>query len=218
MTSRSSVFCRRRAVAAWAVATSLLLTTACSGGGFSPGAPPATESLSALVTSTPTPTPTPTPSYKPADASGRAQNVPVPVLPEEAKAETKEGAIAFASHWFSLLSYGYETGELAPLEAVTSAGCEPCAKAKSIIKAWHAEGRWLVGGKITALVGSSEFVRGSDKTYQVVVQARQTPLTYMRQDASVARSDPQPDDTGNLLFVSFNDGSWSLVNVGRIVG
>jgi hypothetical protein len=194
------------------------LTTACNNGGSSPGGQPASETPSVSLASTPTSTPTPTPSYKPADASGKAQNVPVPVLPEEAKAETKEGAIAFASHWFSLLSYGYETGELAPLEAVTSVGCEPCAKAKSIISAWHAEGRWLVGGKITALAGSSEFVRGSDKTYQVVIQARQTSLTYMRQDASVARSDPQPDDTGNLLFVSFNDGSWSLVNVARIVG
>lgn len=222
MTSRPSVFCSRRAVAGLAVAASLLLTTACNNGGSSPGAPPFTEAPSASVASTPTPTPsptpTPTPSYKPADASGRAQNVPVPVLPEEAKAETKEGAIAFASHWFSLLSYAYETGQLAPLEAVTSAGCEPCAKAKSVISAWHTEGRWLVGGTIEALSVSSEFVRSADTTYQVVVQARQTSLTYMRQDASVARSDPPPDDTGNLLFVSFNDGSWSLVNIGRIVG
>jgi hypothetical protein len=218
MTSRPSVFGRRRAVAAVAVAASLLLITACNDGGSSPGAPPATESPSASTTSTPSATPTPTASYKPADASGKAQNVPVPVLPEAAKAETKEGAVAFASYWFSLLSYGYETGELAPLEAVTSAGCEPCAKAKSVISAWHSEGRWLVGGKITTPSVSSKFIQGADATYQVVVQAQQTPLTYMRQDASVARSDPRPDDTGNLLFVSFDGDSWTLVNVGRIVG
>lgn len=219
MASRSSVF-RRREVAAAALAASLLFATACNSEGPPSGNSPATESPSASAPAAPivAQSPSPSPSYKPADASGKAENVPVPVLPEAAKAETKEGAIAFASHWFNLLSYGYETGDLAPLDAVTSAGCEPCTKAKSVINAWHAEGRWLVGGKITALSASSMFIRGSDTTYQVVVQARQTPLTYMRQDASVARSDPQPDDTGNLLFVSFDNDSWTLANVGRTVG
>ena len=44
-----------------------------------------------IVTPTPTAAPTPSASYKPADATGKAQNVPVPVLPDAAKAETKEG-------------------------------------------------------------------------------------------------------------------------------
>ncbi|WP_427133601.1 DUF6318 family protein [Pseudarthrobacter sp. S9] len=169
------------------------------------------------VSSTPSATPAHTASYKPADASGKAQNVPVPVLPEAAKAETKEGAIAFASYWFSLLSYGYETGDLAPLESVTSSSCEPCSKAKSVISAWHSEGRWLVGGKITTPSISTEFVRGPEASYQIAVQAHQTPLVYVRPDGSIARSDPQPDDTGNLLFVAFKDGSWRLADVGRIV-
>jgi hypothetical protein len=168
--------------------------------------------------SSPSATPTATASYKPADASGRAQNVPIPVLPEIAKSETKEGAIAFAAYWFTLLSYGYETGDLVPLDAVTSPGCEPCEKAKSVITSWHSEGRWLVGGKITTPSVSSEFVRDADTSYQVVVQTHQTPLTYMRPDGSVARSDPQPDDKGNLLFIRYSGGIWNLVNIGRIVG
>ena len=218
MTSRTSFFGRRRRIVAAAVALALLPVTACSGGGTTPGATAAPESSGPTASPTPTATPTPTASYKPADASGKAQNVPVPVLPEAAKAETKEGAIAFAKHWFDLLSYGYETGELAQFEAVTSPRCEPCEKAKSVIRSWHTEGRWLIGGKITTPSVSSEFVRDMDATYQVVVQAQQTPLTYVRQDASVARSDPQPDDTGNLLFVTFSGGVWTVANVGRIVG
>lgn len=216
MTSRTSIFDRRRRIFAAAVALSLLPVTACTGGGTTPGATAAPGSSSPVAS--PTQTPTPTASYRPADASGKAQNVPVPVLPEAAKAETKEGAIAFAKHWFDLLSFGYETGELVQFEAVTSPSCEPCEKAKSVIRAWHTEGRWLIGGKITTPSVSSEFVRDKDATYQVVVQAQQTPLTYMRQDASVARSDPQPDDTGNLLFLTFSDGIWTVANVGRIVG
>ncbi|MGP4032938.1 DUF6318 family protein [Pseudarthrobacter sp. 1C304] len=218
MTSRTAHFGRHRRICAVLAALLILPVAACTGGGTTPGATAAPESPGPTASPTPSATPTPTASYKPADASGRAENVPVPVLPEAAKAETKEGAIAFAAYWFSLLSYGYETGDLAPLEAVTSPACGPCEKAKSVIRAWHAEGRWLIGGKITTPSVSSEFIRDEDSTYQVAVQAQQTPLTYMRQDASVARSDPQPDDTGNLLFVTYSDGAWAVADVGRIVG
>lgn len=195
----------------------VLLATGCAdtnpGGGESPTAGTGSPAASPTVTATPTPTA----SYKPADASGRAENVPVPVLPEVAKAETKEGAMAFAAYWFSLLSYGYETGDLSALDSVTSAGCSPCDKARAVIDAWNSEGRWIVGGKITTPSITTEYIVGPELTYQVVVQAHQTPLTYMRADGSAARSDPQPDDTGNLLIISFNDGAWRLVDVGRIV-
>jgi hypothetical protein len=222
MTSRSSVFRRRRAVAAAALAALLLLTTACNSGGSPPGSPPATDSPSesaiSTSTATPTSTPTPTPSYKPADASGKAQNVPVPVLPEAAKAETKEGAIAFASYWFSLLSYGYETGDLKPLDSVTSRTCGPCITAKKVVNAWHEGGRWLIGGQISTPAIETTFSIGSDDSYKVVVQAHQIPLTYVRADGTVAKTDPQGDDTGNLLFISYRDSAWHLNDVGNIVG
>ena len=217
MTSHTSLSGPRRACAAALVSISLMSVTACSGGGTPPPESPQSASQSPSEAPTPSATPTPTASYKPADATGKAQNVPVPELPEAAKAETKEGAIAFAGYWFSLLSYGYESGELTPLESVTSTACEPCEKAKGVIRAWHSEGRWLMGGKITTPSISTEFAKSAESTYQVVVQAHQTPLTYMRSDGSKARSDPQPDDTGNLLFVAFKDGVWHLVDVGRIV-
>ena len=117
MTSRTSSFGRRRQICAVLVALSMLPVAACTGGGTTPGATaaPVTSSPTATATPTPTAAPTPTASYKPADASGRAQNVPVPVLPEAAKAETKAGAIAFAKHWFSLLNFAYETGDSSAL-------------------------------------------------------------------------------------------------------
>jgi len=221
MTLRTPTAGRRHAAASALVAVFLLAATACSGGGQAPpGAAPGAESPAASASTTPsaTPTPTPTASYKPADASGRAQNVPVPVLPEAAKAETKEGLEAFARYWFQLLSYGYETGDLAPLSVVTSNDCNPCGKAKDVINSWNADGKWLVGGKLTTPSVSTDFIIGPDAKYQVVVQAHQSPLTYVRKDGSVARSDAQADDTGNLLFISFTDGAWKLVDIGRIVG
>ncbi|MGO4490724.1 DUF6318 family protein [Arthrobacter sp. 2YAF22_2] len=218
MTLRTPTASRRQTAAAALLAALLFAATACTGSQAPATTGPSPESPRSSASATTTPTSTPTASYKPADATGRAQNVPIPVLPEAAKAETKEGAIAFAKHWFSLLSYGYETGDVEPLNSVTSSDCEPCAKAKNVIGAWNEDGKWLVGGTLTTPSVSTEFVKGSDATYQVAVQARQRALTYIRKDGSVARSDPAPDDTGNLLFVSFADGAWRLVNIGRIVG
>ncbi len=199
------------------VMAAVLFTTACAGADPGQGGASSAGAVSVSASPTASATPTPTASYKPADASGKAENVPVPVLPEAAKAETKEGAVAFAAYWFSLLSHGYETGDLVVFDSVTSVGCAPCDKARAVIGAWNSEGRWIVGGKISTPSISTEYILGPELTYQVVVQAHQTPLTYMRADGSVARSDPQPDDTGNLLFLSFNNGAWKLIDVGRIV-
>lgn len=220
MTSRAPIPSHRRSAAAALLLAVLLGTAACSGGQPPPPqtSEPRAEAATTSAQATPSASATPTPSYKPADASGKAQNVPVPVLPEVAKSETKEGLEAFAKYWFEVLSYGYETGDVSRLNSVTSSDCEPCAKAKQVIQSWNEQGKWLVGGTITTPSISAVFSKGSDSAYQVAVQARQKALTYMRQDGSVARSDPQPDDTGNLLLVSYGDGAWKLINIGRIVG
>ncbi|MGY2743549.1 DUF6318 family protein [Arthrobacter sp. UYCu723] len=218
MTSRTSISTSRRIRAAALVAALLMSVTACNGGGAEPNASPSAGNQSQSVSTTPSATPSPIASYKPADASGRAQNVPVPVLPEAAKLETKEGAVAFASYWFSLLSYGYETGDLAPLDSVTSPACAPCITAKKVIAAWHQEGRWLIGGQITTPAVETTFSIGADGTYKVAVQAHQVPLTYLRADGSVAQKGNQEDDTGNLLLIAYRNHAWHVDDVGNIVG
>lgn len=217
MTSRISFSSSTRTRAAALVSVMLMSVTACTGGGAAPSAPP-----SATQSPTPSPTPSATPSpaasYKPADASGRAQNVPMPVLPEAAKAETKEGLEAFARYWFQLLSYGYETGDTSPLESVTSPVCVPCGTAKGDMVSWHKEGRWLIGGQITTPAVETTFSSGSDGIYKVAVQVHQVPLTYVRADGSVAHKEQQKDDTGNLLLVAFRNSAWHVDDVGSIVG
>ena len=47
--------------------------------------------------------------------------MPVPELPEAAKAETKEGLEAFARYWFALLNYAYETGDMSGLNSIIAA-------------------------------------------------------------------------------------------------
>src|SRR5918992_1141024 len=101
---------RRFSISMAAAVTVLALSLSACAGGESPGGNGSPSSVSNSATPSATPTPTPTASYKPADANGRAQNVPLPELPEAAKAETKEGLEAFAKYWYALLNFGFETG------------------------------------------------------------------------------------------------------------
>lgn len=218
MTSHTSIFDRRRRIFAAAVALCLLPATACTGGGTTPGATAAPESSSPPAPPTQTATPTPTASYKPADASGRAQNVPVPVLPDAAKAETKEGLEAFARYWFQLLNYGYETGDITRLATITSPACRMCDRAKAVMTGWHEAGRWLVGGKTETPSVSTTFIIAPDGNYQVAIQVSQSSISYYNADGTLHQADLKPDDTGNLMLAVFRDGAWYVNNIQPIVG
>ncbi|WP_268892377.1 DUF6318 family protein [Arthrobacter sp. 9AX] len=196
-----------------------LLLAGCSGGApADPGTAPPSSAGSASPSATPTPTPTPAAAYKPADASGPAQNVPVPVLPEVAKTETKEGAEEFSKYWFSVLSYAYETGDVALFESVAPSTCVACEKVKDVIRDWHSNGRWLVGGMLTTPVAQTTFAKDQDGKYEIAVQVRQEALSYMRADGTIARTDPQKPDQGNLLVLIYENAGWSVVELGSIVG
>lgn len=216
MTSRTSFFVRRRRVCAVLVGLTLLPVTACTGGGTTPGATAAPEPSSPTASLTPTPTPTPTASYKPADASGRAQNVPVPVLPEAAKAETKEGAIAFASYWYAVLNYAYQTGDFGPMDAVTGAACRMCAKVRPGIVEWNSDGRWIAGGLVVVKGAFTEFVRTAEGDYQVTTQLEQPVGFLYRADASIEKSVPASQVLADIMTVRFADGEWNASDVDRL--
>lgn len=154
-----------------------------------------------------------TASYKPADSKGRAQNVPVPVLPEAAKTETKEGLEAFARYWFEQLNFAYETGNTSGLTSVTSDRCEFCSNiSKSLEKNYQGDG-WLAGGRIEAPSINTKFEPGTDGNYQVVVQVKQSTITYFKPDGSQFRKPTPPSDTGNVMLTAFRGGAWQVTGL-----
>ncbi|MDV8149597.1 DUF6318 family protein [Arthrobacter sp. B10-11] len=210
MTSRTSALAQWRYSAAAVFAASVLVLSACNGGGNPQGTGGASESASASASASPSPSPTPTPSaaYKPADASGKAQNVPVPVLPEAAKAETKEGLEAFAKYWYATLSYAYETGDVTPLQAVSATTCASCHRVKEVVEAWHSEGRWLAGGKMVVQGVQSKFVETAPGEYQVLIQVFQEPLSYYRSDKTLDEKTEQKPAAGDIMLASYDGGAW----------
>lgn len=201
-----------RMTAIGVVVAAALSLSACNSGGDpnSGGTTSPTSTATELVSPSASPTPTPTPVYKPADATGPAQNVPVPVLPEVAKTETKQGLEAFSAYWFEQLNFAYQTGNTSALQDVTSPGCEFCSNITTSLTTNYQGGRWLAGGKITVPSTTTTFEPARDGNYQVIAQVQQATITYHDPGGSQFRAATQPSDTGNVLLISFKDGAWHV--------
>lgn len=209
MTSRTFSSGRLRLSAISALAVSVLVLSACSSGegpnnGSSDGATP-----SASATATASATPTPTPVYKPADAKGKAQNVPVPVKPALADKNSKEGLEAFAKYWFQLLNYGYETGDLGSWLKLTAPSCAFCMNVKNSVAVGYKEGRWQVGGRLSTPSVESKFKPGAP-TQQVVVQVIQEVTQYYKADKAVGRSPEPGTNVAVVVIANYSQGKWGV--------
>ncbi|MCY1675723.1 DUF6318 family protein [Pseudarthrobacter sp. SL88] len=214
MTSRNvrTSFGPRSGAAVLAVAGTLLMA-GCSGGA---PADPGTGSPTPSQSASPSVPPTPTPSavYKPADASGPAQNVPVPVLPEVAKTETKEGAEAFTKYWFSVLSYAYETGDTVELSGLSKPECNFCQGLVTDIEAAWAEDKWISGGQIEIPAATAKPASGA--SMQVVLQVLQKELTIHNQDGSPYQEKTAATNAGSVAMVDFAGTGWVVSDLGLI--
>ena len=163
----------------------ILVLCGCSGSSGVPNAEAAERSQLASERSEPTEnatssaTPSPTATYKPATAEGPAENVRLPVMPELAKEESAEGLRAFGEYWFSLVNYGYETGDAAPVREISAPDCEICASFYEDLDEGYVNDDWIQGGKINVLQTGTKFIQTPEGRYQL--------LLSIRQDASANR-------------------------------
>lgn len=200
----------RSGAAAFAAAGALMLAGCAGGAPADPGTTSAAPAESALPSVPVSPTPTPSAAYKPADASGPAQNVPVPVLPEVAKTETKEGLEAFTRYWFEQLNYAYQTGSTGSFKDLSSPNCDYCNKLASSLTTNYDGERWLAGGKITVPAASTTFERAADGNYQVVLQVQQDVISYYQPGGTEFRGASKASNTGNVLLADYEDSGWRV--------
>ncbi|MFC9333588.1 DUF6318 family protein [Arthrobacter sp. NPDC057009] len=226
MTSRTCFSERLRLSVFSAVAVSVLALTSCSGGG-DPQAGPTASAVASPAQSTPgsasatpsaTPTPKPTPVYKPADAKGRAQNVPVPVKPPLADKNTKEGLEAFTKYWYELMGYAYETGDLKPVDAVTAATCASCVRVRPTILSWNSDGRWIEGGAFEIFDASTKFRPDANGNQQVFVQYHRLATSYREPNGAIKQSFKRSNLLADIFLAKYRDDGWFVRNVDRVGG
>ncbi|MFJ4267405.1 DUF6318 family protein [Paenarthrobacter nicotinovorans] len=197
-----------------------VLLSGCQGPATPSGSPSETGSTTASPTvsvSVPAASATSSSSgaYKPADAQGKAQNVPVPVMPELAKENSKAGLEAFIGYWFQELSYAYETGDTAKADELSNDTCRLCNDLLSGVAANYSNGRWLIGGQYQTPV-VEVFWAPSSPSQSAKVQVLQQQILYMNGDGSAGREPTGETNDAAAFFGVFADGSWSVTDLGVI--
>ncbi|MGX5715108.1 DUF6318 family protein [Arthrobacter sp. MAHUQ-56] len=213
MTSQN-LFAVRFGAGAFLVAAALALAGCAGGAPADPGSssPAATEAATPSASATPTSTPSAV--YKPADASGPARNVPVPVLPEVAKTETKEGAEAFTKYWFSVLSYAYETGDTERLSALSGPDCVFCRGLVDNIETAWSDGKWISGGRIETPAVTAEELAG--QPVRVTLQVIQKELVIRNPDGSPYQDATAATNAGSQATAAFAGEGWVITKLSLI--
>jgi hypothetical protein len=138
----------------------------------------------------------------------------VPVLPDVAKTETKEGLEAFVAHWYATLSYAYETGDTQKLGQLSGPSCVFCAGLKDGVTAAWGDGRWISGGKIETPAVAAEVVSG--KTAYATVQVLQEAVEIRRPDGSLYQDPTRATNTGSRAEATFGASGWIISDLGLI--
>ena len=200
--------------------TAALLLSSCQGGSAPGGPPSETSSTTASPTasvSVPTASATPSapPVYKPADAKGKAENVPVPVMPELAKENSEAGLEAFIGYWFQELGYAYETGNATKSLELSSNTCSLCQHLAKSVEANYTNGRWLSGGTFRTPV--VQVLWGPNTaTQQGKLQVIQQEIQYFDADGSESREITAATNDAAAFFAEYRQGSWLTTDVGII--
>ncbi len=207
--------------AALAVGLALLLT-GCQGG-TPPGAQTsesgsttASPSSSSAVTaaSATSGAPSVSAAYKPADAKGKAQNVPVPVMPELAKENSKAGLEAFIGYWYAQQNYADETGDISVISTLTSPACKACTYYQQASVDGARNGRWIVGGKVR--IPKIEISWNAERvTQQVKVQVIQDAIAYYNADGTEGRPADAATNDAFIVVASFGS-AWKVMDTGVV--
>lgn len=206
-----------------ALAVSLLLS-GCQGGSSPSSAPTETGSTTAAPTpDTSSPgspavtsgTTAPSGVYKPADAKGKAQNVPVPVMPELAKENTKEGLEAFIRYWYAQQNYAIETGDQSIWSVLSTGECLTCKRIEKGIRDSYINGRWTAGGTISTPVIEPLWTEGA-KVQQAKVQVIQDQADYFNADGTTGRPSEPSTNSAFGIFAGFGTTGWTVSSLGII--
>lgn len=210
----------------WGVTASLALATFLVAGcqvTSGVGSPvPKTSSTTAspaasASTSAPATSPSPAGEYRPADAHGKAQNVPVPVMPELAKENSKAGLEAFIGYWYAVYSYAIETGDLSYWLHSTNMEIPAAAAHQESVRSNTINGRWLAGGRLSTPVIEVDWNEG-ENVQSARVQVIQEAIQYFDAETVKGQDDSVKTNTADAVFAKYGDGAWLITDYGTLVG
>lgn len=138
-------------------------------------------------------------------------------MPEAARQETSAGLQEFAKYWYSLINYGFETGDVTPLKEASGPNCVVCLNVYKLLELGYDEDDWVLGGKLEILGTQTNYALTSRGLYQVLIQIRQHEYEYRGPGNHVYEvNDGLDATTVQIIEASYHQGQWFAVNAGTI--
>lgn len=189
-----------RGIGAAGVALSLMLAVGCSGQD-----PPPSDA-------TPTNGGSTTSGTSTAATTAPTSNVPAgaPALPEAARQQTPAGAEAFVRHWFTLLNYAYQSGEVDPFLATASEACRTCAALAGTVTAVYQRGNRISGGEITVKDISAANIKQAGTTIVTALFGAAELQEVSADGAIIEIIEADGGDVSYLLDVYWQDSAWAV--------
>ena len=129
-----------------------------------------------------------------------------PVLPEEAKQQTPEGAVAFATWWFDTLNYATATGDTAILKSVAGPDCGTCRNYIDEIDSAYRYGGRMEGGVVSVYIPPPDAMQELGIKFPVYADSTET--QFFDSSGAEAR-DPYPAESIILTFTALkSDLGW----------
>lgn len=91
--------------------------------------------------------PAPREPTKTASSPHPSSTLKPPVMPEQAKEDSPEGAAAFVTHWVAVFNYAAATGDVNELSNLSSPGCEGCQRYIDLLRTTYEAGGYYQGGE-----------------------------------------------------------------------
>jgi hypothetical protein len=153
--------------------------------------------------------PSPSPS---SPATSPVSTTPsAPVMPEEAKADSKAGAIAFVKYYVELINHAQATGDVQALADVESEKCRSCISAQKTLQEIYGVGGHIEGGALVGEVQSA--ARRPDLGgFTVFVAVRFGPQKVVRPDGTTSLDGGR---TIMTLVVRHNVDGWRVLQWSR---
>jgi hypothetical protein len=127
-----------------------------------------------------------------------------PVMPEEAKADTKAGARAFVKYYIELINQAQATGDVDALATAEDPGCRSCANARQTLNSIYGTGGHIEGGEFTASI--SEVTRRPEMNeWTVFAAVKFAPQQVVRSDGTTSLKGGRSVMT---LVVSYVGSNW----------
>lgn len=149
--------------------------------------------------------------YEPATLEHPARNVPRPVMPEAAKAETEEGAQAFLNYRADAQWYAFQTGDTSLVRELTSSSCERCQNQFARIEENFSKDSWMSGGAESATILPNSFTQRATGQYTIPVNAKSSGVAVIKNKAIKSKQRPYSSD--RILDVSIirKSGHWLYI-------